>query len=87
VGWIVGWKFAFPYHQEDQLFTRIGVFSSGWITSGLLVIQQESAAGGYAQIMACQKSLVPHVGTADDLFRASGRAPHPEGRCIPCRAS
>jgi len=35
------------------------------------VIQQESAAGGYAQIMACQKILVPHVGTAD-LFRASG---------------
>jgi hypothetical protein len=53
---------------------------------GLPVIQQESAAGGYAQIMAGQKSLVPHVGISDDLFRASSHAPHPEARRIPCRA-
>jgi hypothetical protein len=32
VRWIVGWKFAFPYHQEDKLFTRIALFSSGWIS-------------------------------------------------------
>jgi hypothetical protein len=90
------YQHLFPGCQPSSKFAPNSINTSAFvvtnptdepITSGLPVIQQEYAAGGDVQIMAYQKSLVPHVGTADDLFRASGRAPHPEARRIPCRAS
>ena len=39
------------------------------------------------RLKADQRSSTPRAEIADDLFRALERAPHPEARRMPCRAS
>ena len=56
VGWVVGWTFAFPKTKKIGLCPEFGLFSSGWITSGLLVVRP-GREGSHTIARLCAKVL------------------------------